>query len=406
MVKKKVTLLISLLTLSITSSANSKLNMVTPYTESIPTVERSTDADMADLEKLKAVAAAQAEVHREATRQLIADKNVMANQAINKLTTDEGQILKEMIKSQNESESFNQQQKGNVFYILISASLKDTEVIDIMRSVSGRNDVILVVQGVRNKDSLVDEINHWHKLIRDTKSEVNFTIDPNIFIKYGVRTIPTIIHENDGEFVSLVHGISNVNYLDNKTGNMGVQGPVVEVIERNMLDLIEEGIKNLDFEKMKKDAYNRYWKNKDIYKFPEALKDSTHYVDPSVVIPQDILSPDGRIIAKKGRVNPMDVIPFNLKLIFFNPASEWQRIFAQQQYQNAKDENLIPTLIATDVYGDGWETFSDSNLYGDNATLYFIQEGMKERFGIRNVPSIVTGDDKQFIVNEYAERNY
>ncbi|MGK6604719.1 hypothetical protein ACKUWK_018275 [Proteus mirabilis] len=123
MVKKKVTLLISLLTLSITSSANSKLNMVTPYTESIPTVERSTDADMADLEKLKAVAAAQAEVHREATRQLIADKNVMANQAINKLTTDEGQILKEMIKSQNESESFNQQQKGNVFYILISASL-------------------------------------------------------------------------------------------------------------------------------------------------------------------------------------------------------------------------------------------------------------------------------------------
>lgn len=102
----------------------------------------------------------------------------------------------------------------------------------------------------------------------------------------------------------------------------------------------------------------------------------------------------------------MDVIPFNLKLIFFNPASEWQRVFAQQQYQNAKEENLIPTLIATDVYGNGWETFSDSNLYGDDATLYFIQEGMKERFGIRNVPSIVTGDDKQFIVNEYAERNY
>ncbi len=74
MVKKKVTLLISLLTLSITSSANSKLNMVTPYTESIPTVERATDADMADLEKLKAVAVAQAEAHRETTRQLIADK--------------------------------------------------------------------------------------------------------------------------------------------------------------------------------------------------------------------------------------------------------------------------------------------------------------------------------------------
>ncbi|MEX6257792.1 TrbC family F-type conjugative pilus assembly protein [Providencia huaxiensis] len=65
-----------------------------------------------------------------------------------------------------------------------------------MRSVSGRNDVILVVQGVKNK-TLVDEINHWHKLIRDTKSEVNFTINTNIFIKYGVRTIPTIIHEND-----------------------------------------------------------------------------------------------------------------------------------------------------------------------------------------------------------------
>lgn len=404
MVKTKIALLISaiLLSLPLFSKAKPEIEVVNPNKGDKVTAQKLNESALKDIERMREVASAQAKKQESNARQTVNKKNQMILDNASKFKDEEARILRQMARDGNGENPKKEIIKGDVYYILVSASLDDKEILNIMDMAEDKENVELVVQGVKDKKTLVEEVKHWHELIKSKEKIINFQIDPNIFIKYKAKTVPTIIHEKDGVMVAVVRGISNPKFLDGKTGDLGTQGPAKSIAERNMLDLIKEGIDNLDFERMKKEAIERYWKNKKIYKFPVATENSVHYVDPSVVIPEDIISPNGAVVAKKGLINPMDVIPFDMKLIFFNPNSEWQRNFAREQYASAKEQQLTPNLIATDVYEEGWKTFKDSTFYGHDATLFFIQEGMRERFGIFKVPSVVTGDGKQFVINEYG----
>lgn len=99
-------------------------------------------------------------------------------------------------------------------------------------------------------------------------------------------------------------------------------------------------------------------------------------------------------------------MPFTIKLIFFDAREEWQRQFARYQFEHTP-ASLTPILVTTNVYGDGWQTFRDTKKeYGDFARLYMIQPGMAERYGLINVPSIVTADSKRFINDEYSRKDF
>jgi conjugal transfer pilus assembly protein TraW len=49
---------------------------------------------------------------------------------------------------------------------------------------------------------------------------------------------------------------------------------------------------------MKKKAIDNYWPA--IFQGPEATKRATRTIDPTVIIPQNITSPNGDIVAKRG----------------------------------------------------------------------------------------------------------
>lgn len=292
---------------------------------------------------------------------------------------------------------------GDFYYILVSSSLSDDELRNIMSSYKNRSDVALVIRGVNNKKNILQELTHWQQLVLDSGSSAPVNLDPTIFKNYNVNVVPTVIHEKDGKLVARVSGISSVDYLKEKEGDIGTAGPTKDISEISLLDIIEEKIKNLDFAKMKTDAMNNYWKKQKFETFPDALKYTRKTLNPSVVIPQDILSPNGQVVAKKGKINPLDVIPFSMKLIFFDARSDWQRDIARREYQNA-EPGITPILITTNVYGDGWKTFQDATkFYGDKSRLYLLQPGMSERFGITAIPSVVTASDHQYVIDEYPK---
>ncbi|EGT5675178.1 conjugal transfer protein [Cronobacter dublinensis subsp. dublinensis] len=292
---------------------------------------------------------------------------------------------------------------GDYFYILVSSSLSDDEIRQILGQYKNRSDVALVIRGVKDKKNILQELSHWQQLVLDSGSSAPVNLDPTIFKNYNVSTVPTIIHEKDGELVARVSGISNVEYLKNKKGELGTAGPTKDISEISLLDIIKERIENLDFEKMKNEALDNFWSKQKFSSFPDVQKRNQKKVTPNVVIPQDIVAPNGQIVAKKGKINPLDVIPFSLKLIFFDARSDWQRNIARREYQNVKP-GIQAILITTNVYGDGWQTFKDAaTMYGDKARLYMIQPGMAERFSVTSLPSIVTSNGNQYVVDEYPK---
>lgn len=369
-----------------------------------------TDNEKADIDSLIRVAREQ-QKKEEANAKLARENNREMLRKMPESRTDSEMISDAVtgaIADADVADGKQNKMAGDFYYVLVSASLSDKEIKDMMTEYSGRRDVSLVIRGVTDKAKLMDELTRWQQLVLDSGAEVTVNLDPVIFKDHAVTAVPTIIHEKDGEFISSVSGISNIDFLKGKTGKLGAAGPTKEVVERSLLDMIEEGVKNLDFDQMKKDALNNYWprQRQEFETFPTVKRRATHTIDPTVIIPQDIVTPEGVVVAKKGKVNPLDVMPFGQKLIVFDASVPWQRDFARLEYENT-EPGINPVLITTNVYGDGWDTFKDAaQHYGEKARLYMIQPGMSERFGIEAVPSIVTADRKVFIINEYPEANY
>ncbi|WP_240043079.1 TrbC family F-type conjugative pilus assembly protein [Photorhabdus luminescens] len=323
----------------------------------------------------------------------------MADELINNTVT--GAIADSDIADANQNKV-----AGDFYYVLVSSTLGDDELKDMMHDYDGRNDMALVIRGVKEKKNLLQELTRWQQLVLDSGAKVTVYLDPVIFKSYSVISIPTIIHEKNGEFVARVTGITNIDYLKGKKGDLGTAGPVKDVVEKSLMDMIEEGIKNLDFEKMKLHAIDNYWPRQKLQEFPEAKSRATHHIDPTVIIPQNITAPNGNVITKKGRMNPLDIMPFYHKLIFFDARVEWQRKFARMQFENT-EPGITPILITTNVYGNGWQTFKDTTLYyGEKARLYMIQPDMADRFGVVTIPSVVTSNQKVFIVDEYSKTDF
>lgn len=364
-----------------------------------------SEKDQLDLDELVKVAnKKQAEYEKESRETAITNHQKIGKMPVPK--TEHEVITDAVTGAISESDIADREQNkivGDFYYVLVSSSLSDDEIRNILAKYKNRNDVALVIRGVKDKQNILQELTHWQQLVLDSGSNTPVNLDPTIFKSYSVTSVPTIIHEKDGKLVARVSGISNVGYLKDKNGDLGTAGPTKNITEISLLDIIEERIKNLDFEKMKTEALDSYWKKQKFEVFPDVIKRNQKTINPKVVIPQDILAPDGQVIAKKGQINPLEVIPFRLKLIFFDARSDWQRQIAKREYQNAKT-GIQPILITTNVYGDGWRTFKDAGeMYGAKSRLYMIQPGMSERFGVTALPSIVTSNGSQYVVDEYPK---
>ncbi|MGR2462582.1 type-F conjugative transfer system protein TraW, partial [Salmonella enterica] len=57
-----------------------------------------------------------------------------------------------------------------------------------------------------------------------------------------------------------------------------------------------------------------------------ATQNSTHFIDPTFVVGQDLADHEGRVFARKGdKVNPLDSVPF-LQTLFFIDADDDRQI--------------------------------------------------------------------------------
>ena len=112
-----------------------------------------------------------------------------------------------------------------------------------------------------------------------------------------------------------------------------------------------------------------------------AEQDSTHFIDPSVVVSQDMADHQGRVFAKKGqRLNPLATVPFNQSLYFIDADDPRQLAWMRQQ------RPATPLYKVILVGGDIREATQALD-----TRLYFDQEGVLSRkFALTTVPARVT----------------
>lgn len=115
-----------------------------------------------------------------------------------------------------------------------------------------------------------------------------------------------------------------------------------------------------------------------------------YYVNPEVMVNEDIVTPDGQLIAKKGGyINPFDYVTYRKTLFFFDADDAAQRVWVKKHY---KDYELVKFILTK---GDIKEVSEDIG------RIYFDMGGKLSRYyHLEHVPAVVVQDKKQWKIQE------
>ncbi len=126
---------------------------------------------------------------------------------------------------------------------------------------------------------------------------------------------------------------------------------------------------------------------------PQAIKRRTHFVDPTLTVEEDIVTPDGVVIARRGqRVNPLEQVSWSGTWVFFDARVPAQ--LAEVRRLLAEGRSVVKPVLVAGSYLDAAKQLS--------RRVYFDQEGvLVRRFGIEATPATVRQEGLRLRVDEY-----
>jgi conjugal transfer pilus assembly protein TraW len=185
--------------------------------------------------------------------------------------------------------------------------------------------------------------------------------------------------------------------------DLGTWGDLYPIHEQDMLTTIDNRLKAMEASgelAQEQEAFkDRVIKNSlrpaPVSGLKLTAEDTTHYIDPSFVVADDLVDHKGRVFAHKGeRHNPLDVVPFVQTLYFIDADDERQIAWMKQQ----KPSTAIYKVIL--VKGDIKESTDALGM-----RIYFDQQGvMSRKFQLIAVPARVTAaeDGKRLRVDSFS----
>ena len=164
------------------------------------------------------------------------------------------------------------------------------------------------------------------------------------------------------------------------------------IAERDMLEVIQQEVKEVNWEAVNQRLRERVYRYKPIDSFmlTEAEDHRIRYIDPTWYLPFDIKDAYGNVLYPKGTaINPLEKVPeavWSKRLyVFFNLENEDQRNFVK--YLLRTEKNKLVMLIA-DGHSDLKEIhdFIKKELY----PVYALTKTVAQRFGVSKSLSLVT----------------
>lgn len=297
---------------------------------------------------------------------------------------------------------------GGRIIFFVSFSMGQEGLLDILDTAALTNDSVVVFRGIRDEKDFAKSVAEIQSLAAKQTPMANVVIDPTLFRDHNIKKVPAIVllDESKASVLAQVSGLSNPSWLTSKVdsghlGDFGVKGDVVEIAERDLIEVMKEKVANIDWEKKKQAALTRYWERQQFNELPRAPKARTRSIDPSIVVTDDIKDAEGKVIVPMGsRINPLEKLPFTQALVVFDPLDKKQMQAVDRRLPTLVKRFPRVTLIVTRFdRAEGWKSYTKITDHFD-MPVFNLTNDVRSRFGIEYVPSIVTAEKFVFIVEE------
>lgn len=220
--------------------------------------------------------------------------------------------------------------------------------------------------------------------------------------------------------VKLIFGLVILVLSNSVLGiDLGKRGATYEVVEEGFVSMIKSRLLTLDLqqhqEEMLRTARRQVLEPAPVVGIRDTSEPREFWYDPSFTLTEDIKLPDGKILHKAGtKVNPLDHMVFDRKLIFIDGRSqqqvEWLKARLEKVEQKRKAENNTQVIVTQERQEERNNLEMRIILVGGKIlelqedigrTLYFDQAGeLTNKFGIEQVPAIVVQDGKSLKISE------
>lgn len=184
--------------------------------------------------------------------------------------------------------------------------------------------------------------------------------------------------------------------------DLGVLGPTYGIAEPHLLDFIQQRLRDQErsgeLQRLMREAQAR---GIDAVKHPSPVPDlratetaRSFHVDPSFTLDRHIVDAQGRLLFPAGtRTNPLDVVSLSRQLLFFDARDSRQLARARELI--TRYEGQLKPILTGGSYLELMKAWQ--------RPVYFDQEGMLvRRFGIRQLPALVSQDGRRLRVDELA----
>lgn len=185
-----------------------------------------------------------------------------------------------------------------------------------------------------------------------------------------------------------------------RAADLGTLGPTYGIAEPHLLTFIEQRLRDKErsgeLQRLMQEAQTRGIESVQRPAPVPGLRPTetarTFYVDPSFTLDRNVVDAQGRLLFAAGtRKNPLDVVSLSKHLLFFD---------ARDPRQVARARELLTR------YGGKVKPILTGGSYLDlmkawRVAVYFDQQGtLTRRFGIRQVPAIVSQEGQRLRIDE------
>lgn len=254
-----------------------------------------------------------------------------------------------------------------------------------------KHGVVMVLRGL-HKDNFGDTAKKLGAVLGAQGSDAN--IDPTLFDDYGVEKVPLIIKIERGGRIWKMAGAS-IDFALRKfkekeddgedPSDLGVYGPTEQIGEKSMLELIYERIAKVDWRAKASEISERALRY-DGFDIPTSKEDNSYYIDPSIVLADDIKDESGKVVFPAGTtVNPVDVIPLTGRYIFINGDDPAQVKFA------LADDYRMMILVKGNV---------KKLMKGQTKRFFIANDMLIKKYAISAVPSIISQEQRYIRVDQ------
>lgn len=306
------------------------------------------------------------------------------------------------------SDDLNTQEPRQMY---VSFSMGEANLKAAIQSAAEQGAVVFF-NGLKPGDRTIDDMmSSIHQIIEGMGVIPNIRFNPYGFEYFGITQAPTLTYSQNG-YTTLVSGILSFDWLEQQhlsegsNTDFGVQGPVNDVAERNLLDEIEERYNALDMERQKEQAIARFWQRQQFQHLPSATENDVWHLDPTVRVNEDITNGRGEVLARAGTVvNPLQMVPIQSTYITFDATDTDQVSFVRRYLTDNTRQGRIMLIASRIDQSRGWEHLQA--LRDDfEREIFMLQREMVSRFQLNALPSVITTDLETFTlkIEQFAVR--